>query len=64
MLQHSFGPYSTKKLPLQSKQHNRPEKHLLVIGVTAKAKYDREWFIGELVAHNKEIDQWTIIIIR
>ena len=30
------------------------------IGATIKAKYDEEWFIGELVAYNKEIDEWTI----
>ena len=25
-----------------------------------KAKYDWEWFTGELVSYNKDIDQWTI----
>ena len=30
------------------------------IGRKVKAKYDREWFTGELVAYNKDIDQWTI----
>ena len=33
---------------------------LLTIGVSVKAKYDGEWFTGQLVAYNKEIDQWTI----
>ena len=48
-----------KRLSLQSKEQNRPEK-TPAIGATVKAKYDREWFIGELMVYNKEIDQWTI----
>ena len=27
---------------------------------SVKAKYNGQWFTGELVAYNKEIDQWTI----
>ena len=27
------------------------------IGGKVKAKYDQEWFTGELVAYNKDIDQ-------
>ena len=30
------------------------------IGASVKAKYNGQWFTGELVAYNKEIDQWTI----
>ena len=50
-----------KRLSLKSKEQNRPEK-TSAVGATVKAnyKYDREWFIGELMAYNKEIDQWTI----
>ena len=33
---------------------------LPTIGASVKAKYDGQWFTGELVAYNKEIDQWTI----
>ena len=35
-------------------------KHLAAVGATVKAKYDSEWFIGEIVAYNEEIDRWTI----
>ena len=60
MLQHSFGPYTPsqkkrkakvapqKSYPYRVNNITGQKKHLLVIGVTAKAKYDREWFIGEL----------------
>ena len=48
-----------KRLPLQSKGQNGSE-NTPAVGATVKAKYDREWFIRELVAYNKEIDQWTI----
>ena len=37
-----------KRLSLQSKEQNRPEK-TPAVGATVKAKYDREWFIGELM---------------
>ena len=30
------------------------------IGASVKAKYNGEWFTGEMVAYNKEIDQWII----
>ena len=33
---------------------------LPTIGTSVKAKCDGQWFTGELVAYNKEIDQWTI----
>ena len=50
---------SAKKLPLQSKGQNGQDK-TPAVGATVKAKYDSEWFIGEIVAYNEEIDQWTI----
>ena len=39
----------------KKKGANKPK-----IGGKVKAKYDREWFTGELVSYNKDIDQWTI----
>ena len=56
-----FATGVSKKLPLQNKGQNKPGKPP-TIGATVKAKYDGEWFIGELVAYNKEIDQWTIYL--
>ena len=40
---------SAKKLPLQDKRQNEPGK-TPTIGDTVKAKYNREWFIGELAS--------------
>lgn len=50
---------SKKAIPLQSISENGSDK-LPTIGASVKAKYDGQWFTGELVAYNKEIDQWTI----
>ena len=30
------------------------------IGGRVKVRYDKDWYTGELVAYNKDIDQWTI----
>ena len=32
------------------------------IGGKVKAKYDEQWFTGELIGYNKDIDQWTIYL--
>ena len=57
---HKKGKSRSKKaIPLQSISENGSDK-LPTIGASVKAKYDGQWFTGELVAYNKEIDQWTI----
>ena len=47
-------------IPLQSIISENGSDKLPTIGASVKAKYDGQWFTGELVAYNKEIDQWTI----
>ena len=48
----------------QVKERDSPPENgfdkLPTIGASVKAKYDGQWFTGELVAYNKVIDQWTI----
>ena len=56
---HHFDNENTVTLGQKKKKSCFAEK-TPAVGATVKAKYDREWFIGELMAYNKEIDQWTI----
>jgi len=38
-----------------SKKKKKPK-----IGGKVKVRYEKDWYTEELVAYNKDIDQWTI----
>ena len=44
----------------QPKKKKMPSVGEPKIGAKVKAKYDQQWYTGELTAYNKDIDQWTI----